>query len=176
MLRATQILAMQAEIHAHDAALQVTLAYDDRKRSRLRTRTDDGRELIILVPRGTLLDQGMLLGTECGAVVRVRAAHELLSTVAAADPLALARACYHLGNRHVPVAIGPGWVRYQHDHVLDDMVRGLGLTVVCERAPFQPEPGAYGGHRHGHGHDHDHDHDHDHSHKHDHGHEHDHGH
>lgn len=172
MLQATEILETRAVKEAHDAGAgaQVTLTYDDRKRSRLRTRTDDGRELVILVPRGTQLDDGTLLRTECGTVVRVRAADELLSTVRSADPLALARACYHLGNRHVPVAIGAGWLRYQHDHVLDDMVRGLGLAVVSERAPFQPEPGAYGGHRHGHSHDHDHDHDHDHSHDHDHAH------
>ncbi|MGB0723160.1 MAG: hypothetical protein ACPGU7_12280, partial [Gammaproteobacteria bacterium] len=65
---------------------------------------------------------------------------------------------------------GNGFVRYQHDHVLDDMLRGLGLEPVFEQAPFEPEPGAYGdfahvgGHSHGHGHSHDHGHDHHHSH------------
>ena len=65
-------------------------------------------------------------------------------------------ASYHLGNRHVPLQIAPGRLRYQHDHVLDDMVRGMGLEVTVEEAPFEPEPGAYGGHHtsHGHGHRH----------------------
>ena len=58
-------------------------------------------------------------------------------------PRALARAAYHLGNRHVALQIGAGWLRYGHDHVLDDMVRGLGLTVTVEQAPFEPEAGAY---------------------------------
>lgn len=57
---------------------------------------------------------------------------------------------YHLSNRHVALQIETGLLRYQHDHVLDDMVRGLGLEVVVEQAPFEPEPGAYGGGHHHH--------------------------
>ena len=60
------------------------------------------------------------------------------------DPKALARAAYHLGNRHVPVQVGDGWLRYLADHVLDDMLRGLGLEPKSEQAPFEPESGAYG--------------------------------
>jgi urease accessory protein len=131
------------------ASATVTLTYDERKRSRLRTRMDTGEELVIVMPRGSSLCDGDLLRTTSGLVVEVKAATEPLSTVRTADPLALARACYHLGNRHVAVQIGPGWARYQHDHVLDDMIRGLGLEVAVESARFQPEPGAYdGGHRH----------------------------
>jgi urease accessory protein len=57
------------------------------------------------------------------------------------------------------VQISDGWVRYLHDHVIDDMVRGLGLEVKVESAPFEPESGAYGGHAfqgggHSHGHHH----------------------
>jgi urease accessory protein len=83
-----------------------------------------------------------------------------------------ARACYHLGNRHVPLQVGHGWLRYQNDYVLDDMLRQLGLDVKHEQAPFEPENGAYGehgGHSHGHSHGDD---DHSHSHSHDHGHHH----
>ena len=62
------------------------------------------------------------------------------------DPQLLARAAYHLGNRHVPLQIANGLLRYQHDHVLDEMLRGLNLDVQIEQAPFEPEPGAYGSH------------------------------
>ncbi|MCB1767833.1 MAG: urease accessory protein UreE, partial [Candidatus Competibacteraceae bacterium] len=55
-----------------------------------------------------------------------------------------------LGNRHVALQLGPGWLRYPHDHVLDDMTRELGLTVSREQAPFEPEAGAYGGGHHRH--------------------------
>ena len=61
-------------------------------------------------------------------------------------PHHLLRAAYHLGNRHVALQIGAGWVRYQHDHVIDEMVKGLGLDVQVEDTPFEPEAGAYGGH------------------------------
>ena len=76
-------------------------------------------------------------------------------------PLLFARAAYHLGNRHVPVQLGPGWLAYEHDHVLDDMVADLGLRVETRVAPFEPEAGGYrhegnsGGHG-GHGHRHEH--------------------
>jgi len=86
--------------------------------------------------------------------VQVLAAPERVSTVRCADPLLLARAAYHLGNRHVPLQIEAGFLRYQHDHVLDEMVRGLGLEVLIEQAPFEPEAGAYQSAPHGHAHDH----------------------
>ena len=79
------------------------------------------------------------------------AADEAVSTVRSRDSLALARACYHLGNRHTPLEIRDGRIRYAHDHVLDEMLRGLGLEVRAEQVPFDPEPGAYGrgeGHAH----------------------------
>lgn len=87
--------------------------------------------------------------------MQVLAAQESVSTVYLNDPLLLARACYHLGNRHVPLQIDSGFIRYQHDHVLDDMVRGLGLEVSIERTTFEPESGAYGRHSHSHAHQHE---------------------
>lgn len=138
----------------------VTLPFDLRQRSRFRAVLDDGEEVGVMLPRGAVLRGGDRLVDEAGAQVTVRAADESVSTVRAADPSSLARACYHLGNRHVALQIGDGWARYQHDHVLDDMVRALGLEVVVGLAPFEPEAGAYGGHSHGHGHGHDHSHGH----------------
>jgi urease accessory protein len=102
-----------------------------------------------------------------------------------ADAASLARAAYHLGNRHVPVQVGEGFLRIAADHVLEGMLQGLGATLERMQAPFEPEAGAYaGGHQHhgdgaarihefGAAHDHDHaqcghDHDHDHDHKHEH--------
>jgi urease accessory protein len=126
-----------------------TLTLDERRRSRLRLALDDGREAALLLPRGSLLRDGDRLLADDGAVVLVRAADESLSVARAADPHVLLRGAYHLGNRHVPVQLGDGWLAYEHDHVLDDMVRGLGLTVEARRAPFEPEAGAF---RHEHAH------------------------
>jgi urease accessory protein len=94
-----------------------------------------------------------------------------VSDVSSPDAVLLARAAYHLGNRHVPLQIERGALRYQHDHVLDEMVAALGLQVTPRTAAFEPEGGAYvGGHSHSHSHSHGNGHGHSHSHSHDDGH------
>ena len=129
----------------------LTLSFEDRRKSRLRANLDDGREVAVLLPRGTILHEGdQLLDKEEGVLVVVKATAETLSVARAADRQLLARAAYHLGNRHVPVQLGADWLAYEHDHVLDHMVRQLGLTVVIECRSFDPEAGGYG-HGHGHG-------------------------
>lgn len=126
------------------------LPIDSRIRSRLRVELEDGREAGLFLPRGLILRGGDRLVSECGEVVEVVAAAETVSTIRSADALLLMRCAYHLGNRHVPLQVESGMLRYQHDHVLDDMVRGLGAEVICEQAPFEPEAGAYSseGHHH----------------------------
>jgi urease accessory protein len=136
----------------------VTLPFELRQKSRLRVRLDSGQDAAVILPRGGVLRDGDLLRADDGTVVCVRAAEEEVSTARAQDATALLRAAYHLGNRHIAVQVGEGFVRYRHDHVLDDMVRALGLSVCEEHAPFEPEAGAYGhGHGHGHGGGHRHD-------------------
>jgi urease accessory protein len=105
------------------------------------------------LPRDSILKYGEKLVAESVEVICVQAAKESVSSVTVIDPLLMARACYHPGNRHVALQIDTDFVRYQHDHVLDEMVEGLGLTVVCEQAPFEPEAGAYHESSHSH-HDH----------------------
>ena len=127
----------------------LTLPFELRQKSRLRARLDGGEEVALFLPRGRVLRGGDLLRADDGTVVRVVAAAEEVSTASAGDAGLLARAAYHLGNRHVALQVGDGWVRYQHDHVLDEMVRGLGLAVAVGREAFEPEGGAYAGHSHG---------------------------
>jgi urease accessory protein len=161
-----QLIALAARDAAPTAS--VTLTFDQRRKSRQLLRLDDGSEAALLLPRGTVLGAGDRLRAEDGAVIAVQAAPESLSVARTDDGLRLLRAAYHLGNRHVPLQIGAGELRYQHDHVLDGMVQALGLTVEVVSAPFAPEGGAYGhgghepaadrGHTHahdpGHGRDH----------------------
>ncbi|MDD3652258.1 urease accessory protein UreE [Immundisolibacter sp.] len=131
----------------------VALAWERRTRSRQRVVLADGTALMLALPRGTVLRNGDVLRSNSGRRLRILAAPETVSTAHAEDGAMLLRAAYHLGNRHVAVEIGAGWLRYLHDHVLDDMLRGLGLTVAVEQASFEPEAGAYApGHGHGHGH------------------------
>jgi urease accessory protein len=153
---------------AAQSQVTLTLPFELRQKSRLRVRLDDGVEAGLFLARGRVLRGGDRLLTSDGRVVGVVAAAEQVSTVTASAPGALLRAAYHLGNRHVPVQVGEGFLRYGHDHVLDDMVRGLGLQVTVEMASFEPEGGAYAhGHSHTHGHAHgEHDHAHDHAHDH----------
>ena len=141
-----------------DLAGSVTLPFERRVRSRQRVVLADAREALIDLPRGTVLRDGSLLADADGHVLIVRAAAETVSIAHANDARTLLRGAYHLGNRHVAVQLDPGWLRYLHDHVLDDMLRGLGLEVGSAQLPFEPEAGAYGaGAVSGHAHAHDHD-------------------
>lgn len=124
-------------------ATALTLDYDQRQRSRQRVRLDDGRIAFLILPRGTMLRDGDCLRGDHGRVIRVRAADESVSTVTAGEPALLARAAWHLGNRHQPVQIGADWLRYRQDPVLDEMLRGQGLAPRHDQAPFEPEGGAY---------------------------------
>ncbi len=154
MLNFVQIVA-----EGQEAMGSVTLSFDQRVKSRLKVELDNGEAAGLFLPRGCILKHGDRIVAESGEVVAVRAADETVSTVYVTDPVLMARACYHLGNRHVALQIDAGFVRYQHDHVLDEMVEGLGLSVICEQAPFEPEAGTYhgGGHSHSH-HESDHEH------------------
>lgn len=140
-------------LHARAPDLRLVLPYELRSRSRFRTKLADGEEVGVKLPRGQILRGGELLEATDGRIVEVVAASETVSVAKSNDPQLLARAAYHLGNRHVALEIGTGWLRYGHDHVLDEMLSGLGLDLSVECAPFEPEAGAYhgaGGHLHGH--------------------------
>lgn len=133
------------------ATEKLELPFDTRCKSRLRARLASGEECGLFLERGTVLRGGDKLLGKDGRVVEVVAAPEALMQAASEDPLQLARAAYHLGNRHVAVQILAGSLRFARDHVLGEMLRGLGLPVTGIEAPFEPEAGAYGPHG-GHGH------------------------
>ena len=163
----------------HDERLE--LPFELRQKSRLRTKLASGEEVALMLPRGEILRGGDLVTASDGRVIEIVSQAEKLLHVELKD---LAIAAYHLGNRHVPVQVGEGFLRLAEDHVLEEMLRKLGAKVSRIEAPFEPEAGAYGGGHHvhdemGHGgkiHDHFHDHDHDHDHEHGHDHHHDHKH
>lgn len=133
---------------------RLVLPFDLRQKSRLRTRLASGEEVGLFLERGTVLRGGDFLQGEDGRIVLVEAAAEPVLRVVCATPLDLVRAAYHLGNRHVPLQIGEGWLRLAADHVLQEMLLQLGAEVTEETASFEPEAGAYGGgHHHAHGED-----------------------
>lgn len=150
MLHLTRKIA-SADCTNADDIHSLTLNFDQRSKSRLRARLDDQTEVAIVLDRGMQLLPGDLLEAASGEIVRVRAANEPVSVVHSDDPLLLARACYHLGNRHVALQISATELRYLHDHVLDEMLALLGLQVTFKQTRFEPESGAYGAHAHIHG-------------------------
>ena len=155
------------------AAGTATLRHDDRHRRRLKLTTDAGEPFLLDLPRPMRLADGDGLALDDGAYLLVRAAVEDCVLVRCADAPTTARIAWHLGNRHLPVQIVPDGLLIRADHVIVEMVRGLGAGVEPRRCPFDPEAGAYaegGGHHHHDDHDdHDHDDHHDHA---DHGHRH----
>lgn len=171
MLKLTERLGPSEVEQATDT---LTLPYELRIRGRLKTVSDAGRELGLFLDRGPVLRDGALLKAENGEVVRVNAADEPVATAWIAPGLPLARLAYHLGNRHVQLALGEddlkgetlGWVRFPPDHVLEELAERLGARIEHHEAPFDPEPGAYTQLGHSHGHDPEHGHSHDRSHGH----------
>jgi urease accessory protein len=168
-MRQTREVLQSSSDPVPPATASVTLTYDQRRKSRLRTRLHDGSELAVLLPRGTILQEGDRLRATDGTIIQVRAAAELVSTAHTPDLRLLTRAAYHLGNRHVALQVGAGWVRYRHDHVLDQLTAALGLQVEVAETPFEPE-GGFAQRRQDHQHEHQH---HQHEHEHEHGHRHD---
>lgn len=136
--------------------------FDERQKVRNRVVASNGEAVGVHLERGTSLKDGDALRATDGAVFVVRSAKEPLSIVRCEVLRDLARAAYHLGNRHVRLQVNEEEVLYQRDHVLDDMLRHFGLSVEHVESPFEPEPGAYhrshaSGSAHGHSHSHGHE-------------------
>jgi len=167
----------------------VALDWDTRQKSRFEALDSAGRRLAVFLPRGRIVRGGDVLVGEDGSLIRVEALAQPILVVtapaggdAASASLALAKAAYHLGNRHVPLEVRADRLVLEPDHVLAELLARMGLDVATTSGAFEPEPGAYDtagtgrGHAHpasathGDGHDHDHDHAHEYAHGHGHGH------
>jgi urease accessory protein len=146
----------------------VTLDFDGRHRRRIALTGDGGLAFLLDLPKATALQAGDGLLLDDGRVVAVAAAPEPLTEVTATDPHHLLRLAWHLGNRHLPAMIEDGRILIRRDHVISEMVRGLGGQARDIEAPFDPEGGAYGGSAGGHGHAGDHGHAHSDAHSHSH--------
>ena len=154
MLRIVDVLASDALTATLPGTRRLILTYEQRGKTRFRATLSDGSEAAIMLPRGSVVHPGARLVADCGEIVEVVAASEKIYRVSAradsADPaFDLLRAAYHLGNRHVPVELGPGLLKLERDPVLQALLQRLNLNVASCFEPFDPEPGAYGGgHRH----------------------------
>ncbi len=170
MLRATSII-FPPDARLETAELAITLPREERYRRRVRWMTDCGRPFLLDLAETTYMPSGAGLVSEEGDVIVVRAASEDLLMITAPSSLQLMQIAWHIGNRHTPAEITSEAIYILPDHVLGDMVRGLGGTVSDVSRPFEPEGGAYGGHgslERGHHHHDGHDHNSGHAHQHDH--------
>ena len=124
---------------------KLSLPYEQRQKRWLRARLASGEQVALKLRRGETLRGGDLLAAPDGGAIEVSAAPEKVLHVVCSSSLELARAAYHLGNRHAAVQLGHGFLRIIEDAVLEEMLRGLGAKLTKIEAPFEPEPGAYGG-------------------------------
>src|ERR1039457_3544748 len=111
--------------------------FEQRCKSRLRATLASGEEIGLFLERGTILRGGDCLAADDGRVVRVESAAEKLMEVRAENAESLARAAYHLGNRHTAIQIGDGWLRFAADHVLAQMLAGLGVEASALDSAFE---------------------------------------
>jgi urease accessory protein len=131
---------------------RVVLDADERHRRRITLTGEGGTVFLVDLPYATALKDGDGLVLEDGSIVRVAGKPEALVEVSAASPRELARLAWHIGNRHTDVQIVGDALRIRRDHVLEEMLRGLGARLTPIEAAFDPEHGAYGHHHHDHGH------------------------
>ena len=159
-MQRARTLIRRAALTRGEIVDRVVLDHGDRHRRRIAMRGVGGTPFLLDLPHPILLDDGDALVLDDGRLVRVEAAPERLLEIRAPSDHALKRLIWHIGNRHIPAEIGAEAVWIAEDHVLAEMVRGLGGSAEPVERPFRPEGGAYeGGHDHGHGHGHGHHHD-----------------
>lgn len=139
----------------------LVLPHEERALRRKLVTLEDGREVLIDLPRTVMFGTGDLLVLESGDVVQIIAAQEPLYKLTGLNDLHLAQLCWHIGNRHFPCEIvaesgRPAHILIAREKVIGEMLEGLGAVVEEVTGPFSPLGGAYGDHGSGHGHHHSH--------------------
>ncbi|MCX0331661.1 urease accessory protein UreE [Acinetobacter radioresistens] len=144
-----KIYTQRLETIHHNSSFEIVeLTFDTRQKSRFRATLNSGIDIGADLPRTGILRSGSFIATEQGDILRIDAKPERLMQVIAQSDFDLVKAAYHLGNRHVPLMLTPSALYFEPDHVLAEMVTGLGLTVSEIEHPFEPESGAYAQHSH----------------------------
>jgi urease accessory protein len=117
----------------------LVLSFAQRQAHALCARLKSGEEVELALPRETALHAGDFVRSEDGRTVRIVAATEDVLRADFANPLALARAAYALGARHVAVQVEDGWLLALPDHATRELLEAFDARVRPERAPFEPE-------------------------------------
>jgi urease accessory protein len=143
MIRATTVVP-RAAVRPERVADRITLDHGDRHRRRIALTGAGGLAFLLDLEKAAVIEDGDAVALEDGRLVQVRAAPERLVEISSEDSLLLKKVIWHLGNRHVPAEITQIAVYIAEDHVLLEMVRGLGARATMVERPFRPERGAYG--------------------------------
>jgi urease accessory protein len=164
-MRRAQEVKAAGQWDSAKAVDRITLDAHDRHRRRAVLTGESGTTFLLDLLQATALHDGDGLVLDNGAIVRIVGRPEPLIEIAAAGAHELARLAWHIGNRHIDLQIAGDRLRIRRDHVIEDMLRGLGARLSPIEAPFDPEQGAYHQHHHdGHGHDRPRHHGHEHHH------------
>ena len=151
MRRAIAIL-VKSDRHQEAPVDHVTLAHDERHLRRKLLHLASEEMVMLDLKETVMLADGDLLVLDDGSFVDVHAAKEELYEIHARSLQHMMELCWHLGNRHLPAEVNESRILIRRDHVIKDMLAGLGAEVKDIVAPFQPVRGAYhGGHGHHHG-------------------------
>jgi urease accessory protein len=126
------------------AADRVVLDAGDRQRRRIVLTTEKGTQFLLDFAKPVSLRDGDGLLLDDGTLVLVSGEPEKLIEISAPSGLDTVRLAWHLGNRHTDVQIVGDRIRIRRDHVLEDMLRGLGATLSPLEAPFDPEVQPHG--------------------------------
>ncbi len=147
-----RVLSIVTDYDRESARDRVVLDADDRHRRRIVLTGEKGTQMLIDFPAPVALRDGDGLLLDDGSIVEIAGAPEPLIEIAASNVFETVRLAWHLGNRHTDVQIVGGKVRIRRDHVLEDMLRGLGAQLTPVETAFDPEPASPHGHHHGHEH------------------------
>ncbi len=148
MIRATSIIRSDA-VDSDRIVDIITLDHGDRHRRRIMLNADGGTAFLLDLDKADVLEDGDAIRLESGWLVQVKAAPERLIEVKTDDPTELLMLAWHIGNRHVPAEITRGAIYIAYDHVVLDMLQGLGAKISTVERPFRPLRGAYHDHEHG---------------------------
>ena len=144
--------AVKAKGEWQDAADTITLDETARHRRRMAMVSDGGIAFLLDLPEARLLVEGDAIALDDGRLVAVKAKPEELFEVRGRDARHLLALAWQIGNRHLPAQILADRILLRRDHVVREMLEGLGASVAECEAAFDPEGGAYAGNAHGHAH------------------------
>ncbi|MBR0554807.1 urease accessory protein UreE [Ciceribacter sp. L1K23] len=130
---------------------KIILSHDERHLRRKLLHLADDSMVMLDLKEPVLLAHGDLLEVDDGTVVEIEAKPEKLLEIRARNRLHLIELAWHLGNRHLSAQIEDDRILILRDHVIREMLIGLGGVVAEVEERFQPVRGAYHGHGHHHG-------------------------